>query len=1439
MQELGSEVGVFITSADQCAYGLTTTGPDGEAPAQKPTKFMTNSPCIAEELKRKCPNRSSRMTHNHMPLMNGRAKAAQEYPDELCKAICRGIMHQIIADRQGRFLLATLRSEVAQEDINKLCMQLNDELETVTERDDPELESARDDVSGAELDPKRVYKARMEEVQFIRNMNLYDKVPIAECWSVTGKAPISTKWIDINKGDAKNPKYRSRNVAREIAKKKLDGLFAATPPLEVMKLLLSILTTSNRGERLMVADVKRAYFHAKSKRTTYVQLPPEDIGPGEEGMCGRLNNSMYGTRDAAANWSDEYTQRLVEMGFKSGRATPCVFHHEEKGLRAYIHGDDFVVVGLPQNLKWMQERLERKYELTVEVLGPDAGQQKEVRVLNRILRWTPNGVEYEADPRHAEIILQQLNISECKPVATPGTREEGHAKEGDQPNMMPDRALDREKGTAYRAIVARANYMSPDRPDIAYAVKELARGMSSPTVGDWCRLKRLARYLKGRPRLVHKYRWQKKAEKISIFIDADWAGDKVSRKSTTGGCIMIGDHLLKGWSKTQTLIALSSGESELYATLKAASEGLGMISIAKDLGVHLEGEVWGDASAALGIIKRRGLGKTRHIDTGLLWVQEVAAERRLKFGKVLGRDNPADLFTKHLDWETIQRHCRRISSTFNEGRAETAPSLHLLRAIWEIDDEEEIEDNLKTLYSMQTATAYEPDEFGLLQPIMCMLATGSTGSARARPKEPGDKHAAPLGSTSSALTPANDPEGKYTSEPRVKRTMKGERTDQTELSMVPCARGLSPPQYVIRSSPWPCSQLSQDPLCPMQHNSKVATAQLVTNDESLKRIGSDCGEVEVNVVAGPEFILGAEVTGSRSDPNHMTTKTLRQNNNNDNNHHHHNTALPVTTQQVNHKSTPQLALEQTERQHTNNATVTTTNTTNTIAPKPEPNHNLCVNDFGTNFVDRLLPTDSSPFLPPLIPIIGLTPGCALKGGGVRGHAVSRKMHSSTNNTKAHITTTITTSETIPSSADYCPHDTERNGQRVRDHDLTGHDPVSKVVVNEQATARAADTVEEVRSKAAPISVGMPTSGCARVPLRDHPLAGRRLVKDPWKRAQAHRDKYKYSGPLSKSHNGGLRVHCAANACHRVINKAAAGTYAIQDELIDEDKDMVDEEHSAGLEALCRHSQPVHAQRTAGRLAEGDRTLPAGGSVPCAVGVRDPEAVYSRQWASTDKSCAFNQECATVRAPTNADEVFCILLVFSGSGRWQLISRRLPSRRTLSSRNVELMNFAATTMMAHVKSSDGDVYLCSIQVMQVLARTSMPMLMWNLGWAIVTPSVSHAKSYIVRVHNSAFQRMIFISTCSLLLDFITHTRWRPSRSSQTVRSRGGVRNSGSPGQHVGPVAPKCALGRWDSPGGLPGELGCVLWDEGIQRFMQHRTFNVEIAESEAMPAYRIL
>ena len=139
---------------------------------------------------------------------------------------------------------------------------------------------------------------------------------------------------------------------------------------------------------------------------------------------------------------------------------------------------------------------------------------------------------------------------------------------------------------------------------------------------------------------------------------------------------MLGSNSIKSWSQTQALIALSSGESEFYATLKASAETLGTVSMLNDYGVNVTAEVWGDAQAAPGITHRKRVGKTCNIQTRLLWIQQMSAEKRLKFGKSLGKVNPADLFTKYFDQTTIEQHVAKLAYTFEGGRALEAPKLH-------------------------------------------------------------------------------------------------------------------------------------------------------------------------------------------------------------------------------------------------------------------------------------------------------------------------------------------------------------------------------------------------------------------------------------------------------------------------------------------------------------------------------------------------------------------------------------------------------------------------------------------------------------------------------------------------------------------------------------------------------------------------------------------
>ena len=139
---------------------------------------------------------------------------------------------------------------------------------------------------------------------------------------------------------------------------------------------------------------------------------------------------------------------------------------------------------------------------------------------------------------------------------------------------------------------------------------------------------------------------------------------------------MFGKHLIKHWSSTQKVVTLSSGEAELYGVVKGATEALGLRSLAQDLGIGtLEIHLHADSSAAIGICRRSGIGKVRHLATGLLWVQERIRSKDLHLYKVLGTDNPADLLTKHLPRDAVDKHIAAFQTTRQGGRAESAPQL--------------------------------------------------------------------------------------------------------------------------------------------------------------------------------------------------------------------------------------------------------------------------------------------------------------------------------------------------------------------------------------------------------------------------------------------------------------------------------------------------------------------------------------------------------------------------------------------------------------------------------------------------------------------------------------------------------------------------------------------------------------------------------------------
>jgi hypothetical protein len=216
----------------------------------------------------------------------------------------------------------------------------------------------------------------------------------------------------------------------------------------------------------------------------------------------------------------------------------------------------------------------------------------------------------------------------------------------------PNDNLDKEEGKVFRGLAARLNYMAQDNMFVQFPAKEICKNMSNPTRQDFAKIKRVVRFLKGMGDLSLLYAWQPEEEagKVMVYVDSDWAGCRTSRRSTSGGVMCVGRHVLRTWSCTQSTVATSSGEAELIAMFEGAARGCGMQAILCEMGLLPSVSllrVSTDSSVAKSFVATRGVGKMRHLEVKLLWLQEQVRNRRLKVLKVSGTANVADALTKY------------------------------------------------------------------------------------------------------------------------------------------------------------------------------------------------------------------------------------------------------------------------------------------------------------------------------------------------------------------------------------------------------------------------------------------------------------------------------------------------------------------------------------------------------------------------------------------------------------------------------------------------------------------------------------------------------------------------------------------------------------------------------------------------------------------------
>ena len=424
IQALVNDPRCFKVKGPMCRWDMWATdkrGLQGSGFVRKETGWLTNSPILARILEGRCSNvTGEREWHRHVHLIGGLAKAARIYPPKLVAAVLNGLREQMKADG----------------DISAL--------EAFTSGPVPEIPIVQegvwteywDDVNGTWLRSDLVAAARELELAWVKKQGVYTKVSIEECYAKTGRAPISLRWIDTNKGDDDHPNYRSRLVAREIKAKKTptdqlpaSQVFSAMPPLEGSKILCSLmmsLKVSSRGKPLKLGfwDISRAHFYGIAQREVYVRLPDEDY---TEGQCGLLQKGMYGTQDASNLWQNDYLELLEKNAYVRGRSNAATVYNPISGTRGLVHGDDFMVLGDEDALNELDVVLRSRYELKrLGTLGPEPKDDKEVTFLNRIIRYvegsTPK-VEWESDSRHVELIVRELGLEHAKGVDTPAVRK--------------------------------------------------------------------------------------------------------------------------------------------------------------------------------------------------------------------------------------------------------------------------------------------------------------------------------------------------------------------------------------------------------------------------------------------------------------------------------------------------------------------------------------------------------------------------------------------------------------------------------------------------------------------------------------------------------------------------------------------------------------------------------------------------------------------------------------------------------------------------------------------------------------------------------------------------------------------------------------------------------------------------------------------------------
>ncbi|KAK4285124.1 hypothetical protein QN277_001866 [Acacia crassicarpa] len=216
-----------------------------------------------------------------------------------------------------------------------------------------------------------------------------------------------------------------------------------------------------------------------------------------------------------------------------------------------------------------------------------------------------------------------------------------------------------------RRLIGKMNYLTVTRPNITFSISVLSQFMASPTMAQWEGLEHILHYLKGSPGRGLLY-IDYGHTKIECFCDADHAGSKATRRSTTGYCVFVGGNLISWRSKKQGIVSKSSAKAKYRAMSQLVQEIVWVLQLMKEIGITtvLPTKLWCDNKAVLHIASNSVFHeRTKHIEIDCHFIRDKIKENVVSTGHVRSNDQLADLLTKALNGTRVEYLCNKLGMT--------------------------------------------------------------------------------------------------------------------------------------------------------------------------------------------------------------------------------------------------------------------------------------------------------------------------------------------------------------------------------------------------------------------------------------------------------------------------------------------------------------------------------------------------------------------------------------------------------------------------------------------------------------------------------------------------------------------------------------------------------------------------------------------------------